>query len=172
MNLFLRFIFVLLKYRKQRGFRPLQELRLNMRVLPNDLDFNLHMNNGRYLTIMDLGRVALMKRAGLFEQITKHKWMPVVGIAAITFIKSLQPFEKYQLSTQIIYFDERWFYIRQEFWRGDTKVASAIVKGLFVGKDGSIPSSEVMAAVGHKGLQSPKKPQYLDDLDDFRKDYI
>ena len=31
-----------------------------MRVWPNDLDTNAHMNNGRYLTLMDLGRFDLM----------------------------------------------------------------------------------------------------------------
>ena len=33
-----------------------------MRVLPNDLDLLWHMNNGRYLSLMDQGRVDLMVR--------------------------------------------------------------------------------------------------------------
>jgi acyl-CoA thioesterase FadM len=36
---------------------------VRFRVWPGDLDFNLHMNNGRYLTLMGLGRLDLMARA-------------------------------------------------------------------------------------------------------------
>jgi hypothetical protein len=34
----------------------LDECRVALRVWPNDLDSNLHMNNSRYLLAMDLGR--------------------------------------------------------------------------------------------------------------------
>ncbi len=34
---------------------------LRFRVWPNDLDFNFHLNNGRYLTLMDIGRDLLPK---------------------------------------------------------------------------------------------------------------
>jgi acyl-CoA thioesterase FadM len=43
--------------------KPKNSLRL--RVLPNDIDINLHMNNGRYLTICDLTRVDMFIRTGL-----------------------------------------------------------------------------------------------------------
>src|SRR6185503_3961101 len=35
------------------------ESNLSLRVWPNDLDLNIHVNNGRYLTLMDLGRMDL-----------------------------------------------------------------------------------------------------------------
>ena len=35
-----------------------------LRVLPNDLDINGHMNNGRYLTIVDLMLVEYFGRSG------------------------------------------------------------------------------------------------------------
>ena len=44
-----------------------------MRVWPNDLDTNAHMNNGRYLTLMDLGRFDLMTQCGLVGTVLKKK---------------------------------------------------------------------------------------------------
>ena len=37
----------------------LEEDRLRMHVLPMDIDLNLHMNNARYLSIMDYARTHL-----------------------------------------------------------------------------------------------------------------
>lgn len=39
--------------------------RISTRVWPGDLDINLHMNNGRYLSLCDLGKIDLMLRTGL-----------------------------------------------------------------------------------------------------------
>ena len=38
---------------------------LTMRVWPTDLDMNVHMNNGRYLQIMDVARAEWMMRTGV-----------------------------------------------------------------------------------------------------------
>lgn len=61
MNLWFRLLHLLLC----SLFRPKLEApfgvsRLQFRVLPNDLDSNLHMTNGRYWNIFDLGRLDLM----------------------------------------------------------------------------------------------------------------
>ncbi|MDB5490660.1 MAG: Mesenchymal stem cell protein, partial [Micavibrio sp.] len=60
MNLYLRVLIVI--FRALFG-QPMTDVttpqRIRLRVYPNDLDSNLHMNNGRYLTVMDLGRLNL-----------------------------------------------------------------------------------------------------------------
>ena len=65
MNLWFRSLIVLFTVFFRRSLDPLDESVLKFRVWPTDLDVNFHMNNGRYLTIMDLGRVDLMLRTGL-----------------------------------------------------------------------------------------------------------
>ena len=55
MNLILRMIKVLVAALFGQRLGVLDSSILTFRVWPNDLDINLHMNNGRYLTIMDLG---------------------------------------------------------------------------------------------------------------------
>ena len=65
MNLWLRLIWVVIAALSGRRVRlPQDPSRLMFRVWFHDLDPFRHMNNGRYLTIMDLGRTDLMLRSG------------------------------------------------------------------------------------------------------------
>lgn len=161
MNLYLRVIAVLLKYwfgRRRSG--ALEPSALTFHVLPNDLDPNWHLNNGRYLTIMDLGRFDLTLHSGLMREVIRRKWMPVLGGATITFQRPLKLFQRYTLTTRIIAWDEKWIYMEQTFDSLGKRAATALVKGLLRGPDGSLPTSEVMAAVGVT-VASPDMPPYL-----------
>ena len=104
---------------------------LTFRVWPNDLDINLHMNNGRYLTIMDLGRADLMIRCGLGKVILKRRWMPVLGAVTIQYRRSLSPFQGFRLRTRILCWDEKWVFLEHRVKSLDGQVAAvAIAKGL------------------------------------------
>ena len=46
---------------------------LQMRVWPNDIDFNFHMNNARYLSLMDFGRMHLLARVRVLEHILRSR---------------------------------------------------------------------------------------------------
>lgn len=126
----------------------LEESRLVFRTLPLDLDFNLHMNNGRYLMIMDLGRIDLMVRTGLAKSILDHKWMPVVGMINISYRRSLHLWNRFELRTRIIYWDEKWFYIVQEFRNQDHIYARALVKGGLRDREGLVSTGKILAALG------------------------
>lgn len=65
MNLIFRLIRVIVHAVFREKLGPFDESKVNFRVLPNDLDLNFHMNNGRYLTLMDLGRIDYFVRCGI-----------------------------------------------------------------------------------------------------------
>ena len=161
MHLLLRLLLVLLRARRYRAgdFPPLGEARLAWRVLPNDLDFSLHMNNARYLSLMDLGRVDLLARLGLVRLAFRGHWMPVLGAVTIRYHRPLGPFDRYELASRLLGWDEKWFYIEQRFEAGDKLIARAVVKGLFRAPDGSIPSAAVLAHVGHAEPSPPLPPE-------------
>ena len=62
MNLLVRLVWLLLSHRRRGPISIWDQAVTPMRVLPNDLDLLWHMNNGRYLSLMDQGRVDLMVR--------------------------------------------------------------------------------------------------------------
>jgi acyl-CoA thioesterase FadM len=127
---------------------PLGESVVRFRVWPNDLDVNLHMNNGRYLTIMDLGRLDLMFRTGLGGIIVKRRWRPMVGTAVIRYRRGLAPFERYELKTRIVSWDEKWFWLEQRFERDGRVIAIGVLKGLFRDRVGNVATADVLAALG------------------------
>lgn len=157
MNLWFRFLVVLFAALYRPRLDPLEESVLDFRVWPTDLDINLHMNNGRYLTIMDLGRVDLMLRTGLGRMAMKRRWSPLVGSAVIRFRRSLDPFQQYQLKSRILCWDEKWFFIEQRFVRMNEEVAVGLVKGLLRGRQGNIPSAGVLEAMNLR-ITSPEMP--------------
>ena len=150
---------VLGRLRTRIGF--LDESAITMRVWPNDLDANVHMNSGRYLSMMDLGRMDLLVRMRLFRRVIAKKWRPVAGAAMIRYRRSLLPFEKFRVVSRLVCWDEKWFYFehRMENAKGELS-AHAYVRGVMVGPDGSLPSSALAEMTG-SDLQSPPMPEAI-----------
>ena len=148
MNLYLRLILVLLRARFGNAVDPLDVVRTPFRVWPHDLDLNGHMNNGRYATLMDLGRVDLMARAGLLGRILAAKMHSVVTAQHLLYRRSLAPFRTFILETQVIGWDDRFVYIEQRFLREDALCARGIMQALFLGPNGRVRSGELMVLFG------------------------
>lgn len=155
MNLYFRLIWVLIHAR----FRPRitsesYNNEIHTRVYPNDLDLNLHMNNGRYLTICDLGRVDLFVRSGLASVMMKKKWMPVVANVTMTFIKPLYVFDKIRVVSVVTHWDEKYFYSDHTIYKGDLKISEGTSKSLVISKKtGRITPTEVIEVVNqHLGI--------------------
>jgi hypothetical protein len=57
----------------------LSTTRIMLRAWPNDLDINLHVNNGRYLSLADIGRIHWFSLTGLLRVARRARALPVVG---------------------------------------------------------------------------------------------
>ena len=148
MNLLVRLFWLLLTVRFRSKLGVLDDSVRRFIVWPNDLDLNLHMNNGRYLTVMDLGRFDLTFRSQLGSLLFKRRWRPVVGGARITYRRSLDPFQRYELHTRLHAWDAKWVYLEQRFLRNGQVHAEAMVKAIFLGPQGSVPTADVGEALG------------------------
>lgn len=120
---------------------------LSMVVLPNDLDVNLHMNNGRFLTICDLNRVDLFIRTGLLTVMRRRRWTPIVAEHTMIYRKPLRLFDRYIVSLELVGWDEKYFNMRHSFFRRGTLIAEGTSKGCVRSRDGVIPPLEVIAAI-------------------------
>lgn len=155
MNLYFRFIWLLIRGTfTSEKIDILAPCRTQFWVNPLDLDINMHMNNGRYLSIMDLGRIDLMRKAGVFGKLFFQGYYPVVVSESIKFKKSLDPFQFFILETQVEAWNAKDFYLRQTFIRKidgkDVIVAEGYIKGRFLrrGVKGSIPTLELFRVMG------------------------
>jgi len=123
--------------------------RTDFRVLPTDLDVLGHMNNGVYFSIMDLGRMDLMIRAGSWAKLKQHGFYPVASNETITFRKSLQPWQRFTLETRIVGYDDKAVFVEQRFVVKGEIFAKAFMRGRFLKKSGGTVSvQELSDALG------------------------
>jgi YbgC/YbaW family acyl-CoA thioester hydrolase len=134
---------------------------IRLRVWPNDLDLNLHMNNGRYLSLMDLGRVDVMFHSGAFKLWFTQGWQPLVAASTIRHFKSLRLGQAFEIRTRILGWDEKWIYFEQRFTRQGQLHALAAVKALMAGNRRLISTEELFGAAGHAPRPSPALPAWV-----------
>jgi acyl-CoA thioesterase FadM len=144
---------------------------LKLRVWPNDVDFNLHLNNARYLSVMDYGRIHLLARVGLLTPSLKARWAPVVGAVWMTYRRSLQLLARYQLATRLVCWDDRWFYMEQTFTGGEGLAAVGWVKGALVDKAGIVLPQKIMDLV-EPGILSPPLPEAIQILNGLTREKL
>lgn len=149
MNLFVRMILAKLRSDRLPRVSVWDTIRTPFRVFPNDLDIYMHMNNGRYLTILDIGRMDLMVRSGMLTDLNKKGWYPVVAGLMMTYRKSLKLGQKFDVYTKLIGFDDRWGYLEQTVCVGHTIYAQAVIRARFLKRaGGSVNHDELEALIG------------------------
>ncbi|WP_253705489.1 thioesterase family protein [Brachybacterium sp. P6-10-X1] len=107
MNLYFRLLVFMIRVRFRSRPSLWDTSRVRFRVNPSDLDVMRHMNNGRYLTLMDLGRMDLMLRSRFWRRITEQGWYPVVAGQSITYRRSFQLWERFDLASRVLGHDDR-----------------------------------------------------------------
>lgn len=155
MNLIFRliYVFVLSLFRERLPLEKTQ-CHLTLRVLPNDLDLNLHMNNGRYLTICDLNRVDLFIRTGLMKTMLKRKWIPVIAEHTMAYKKPLGLFQCFDTTLEVTHWDEKYFHMKHTFRHAGRVVAEGTSKGcVYARGNGVIKPEDVIAAVEQDKLK-------------------
>jgi acyl-CoA thioesterase FadM len=164
MSFLFRFLKVLfLALISPRATDPFAPSRLNLRVWPNDLDLNVHVNNGRYLTLMDLGRLDLMMRNNGFKLWFGRGWQPLVALSMTRHFKALKVFQPFVLSSQLLGWDEKWIYFEQRFESRGKLYCVALVRGLLAGAQGPIPTAQLLQEMKIPAQPSPELPSYVKD---------
>lgn len=126
---------------------------IHYRCMPWDLDIFMEMNNGRVLTLYDLGRFDLSVRIGLAQVLKKNRWGLVVAGSSIRYRNRIRMWDKVLMRTQLADVGERWIYLVQSMWTvqadGELKPASSLLIRTGVTSRGKvIPSDQVRQAMG------------------------
>jgi acyl-CoA thioesterase FadM len=154
MNLYLRLIWAALRAARLQRIEIGRTIERRLRVWLNDIDINGHMNNGRYLTLLDLMMVEYFVRTGFARAMLRAGWRPMSGGAVISYRKGLNPGQAYRLRFTLAAADVAWNYMHFEFLREDgTLCAAGYMKGAVVGRRGLVPNAESYALVGQRLAQ-------------------
>ena len=161
MSFLLRLIKISLLALFSRGRGLMEPSVIRLRVWPNDLDLNLHMNNGRDLSLMDLGRVDVMFHSGAFKLWFTKGWQPLVALSNIRHFKSLRLGQAFEIRSRILGWDEKWIYFEQRFARLGQLHALAVVKALMAGNQRLVSTQELFGAAGQAPRPSPPLPDWV-----------
>lgn len=167
MNLWFRLLLYILMAR----WRPALVLPDGMSVLrfrawPTDLDPSAHVNNGKYLSLMDLGRLDLMVCAGLWRAILRHSWTPIASNVLIRYRREIRPFQRFRLETRLLTWDASNVVMEQVFVleggpRDGQVAARALFKGGIYdrGARAFVPVARLMHEIGARALPPEASPE-------------
>ncbi|SMX40193.1 hypothetical protein OCA8868_02312 [Octadecabacter ascidiaceicola] len=113
-----------------------------------DCDIFGEMNNGRILTLYEMGRFQAAVRMGLWALLKKRRWGLTVAGTSIRYRKRITPFEKYETRTRIATWDERFVYIEQGMFKKNGECASNVLfRTAVVSKGRAVPTDELIKAL-------------------------
>ena len=98
-----------------------------------------------------------MGQTGILFKAIRRKWLPIVQAQEVTYIKPINPFQRFAVLTRLSYWDDKYWYIEHRFVVGDEPCAIVQVRGVFVHGRSIIPMSDLLALSGHE-IEAPVKP--------------
>lgn len=129
------------------------------RVGLSDCDMFGEMNNGRILTMYEMGRFQASMRMGLLKLLRQNKWAFAVAGTSIRYRRRLVPFERYEMRSRVVTWDERFVYIEQGMFKMDGECASHVLfRTAVTAKRRAIPTDELVAALGIEGPRPTPAP--------------
>uniref|UniRef100_UPI0039B94EB1 acyl-CoA thioesterase n=1 Tax=Albidovulum sp. TaxID=1872424 RepID=UPI0039B94EB1 len=127
---------------------------------PWDLDLWAELNNGRTLTLYDLGRIPLAMRTGLGRVIRRHGWGITVAGNSVRYRRRVRMFDRVEMVSRCIGWDARFFYMEQSMWRAGGCTSHMLLRLAITSPAGILPTAELLAAMGLPA-ESPELPGWV-----------
>lgn len=126
------------------------------RVWPWDLDFMMELNNGRTLSIFDLGRIPFALRTGLLAALRRRQWGLTIAGSVVRYRRRLTAFERVRMQSRLLGWDDRFIYLEQSMWVKDGSCANhGIFRAAIVGNRKMVPTAEIQREMGFNDLTRP-----------------
>ncbi|SEO59172.1 Acyl-CoA thioesterase FadM [Salinihabitans flavidus] len=131
------------------------------RCWPWDIDMWVELNNGRTLTLYDLGRIPLARRVGLIAALRANRWGLTMAGVSVRYRRRIRTFERVTMTSRALCWDARFIYLEQAMWKADGACANhALYRSAVTGPGGLVPPATVLAAMGQPEA-SPPMPDWV-----------
>lgn len=104
------------------------------RVGLRDIDFNLHINNARYMVFMERARWDHPVQTHTWDGMMKNKLNFIVAGIEMGYIREIRWFKRFEVDTRYLGWDDKYFYIEQRFIADGKIHAYGLVKAVFMQK--------------------------------------
>lgn len=135
-----------------------EEGRLAFRCLPSDIDFNIHLNNARYMMLADVGRIDIFQRSGLLKLLRRNRWTSMLGGTHSVFIREIKLWRRFEVVSSIDTWQGAQIIGRHRFIldSGETAALVMTTAGIYDRASRSfVPAREVFAALGYDATPRP-----------------
>ena len=128
--------------------------------LPWDIDLWMELNNGRTLTLFDIGRVSMGERNGTNSVAKAHKFGMAMAGATVRYRKRVTMFQKLEMRTRAIGYDDKFLYMEQSMWdeAGDC-CNHLLIRAAFLKKRKMVPPQQFVDLCAPQ-MTSPELPQW------------
>ncbi|PTE16402.1 acyl-CoA thioesterase [Pseudogemmobacter blasticus] len=158
---YLRMIKEIVKYRNAPPLGAFETHVSHHICWPWDIDPWLELNNGRTLTLYDLGRIPMATRTGLDKIARAKGWGLAVAGASVRYRKRVKTFDRIEMRTRLLGWDARFVYMDQSMWvRGECTSQALLRSAITQGKRGIVPPAEMAVALG-LAPESPPLPGWV-----------
>jgi len=127
---------------------------------PWDLDVWFELNNGRTLTIFDLGRVTLVKRVGLIQILKNNKWRLSVAGSSVRYRRRVNIFDRLEVKSRIVSWDQKFLYLTQSMWRSGVPTSNVLIRAAISSDQGIVPPVKAISAIA-ENLVKPEIPDWI-----------
>jgi acyl-CoA thioesterase FadM len=139
--------------------------RIRLRVWPDDIDGNMHVNNGRYLTLADLGSVTWFVRTGVLSRARRFRATPVVADACAKFRRELKLLQAFSIETRLLGWERRCIFLEHRFLVDEHVSGVVGVRCVFKSGRRTVYPSELLGGLSAR-TQSPILPAWASQFSD------
>ena len=137
-------------------------VRMEFRVGLLDIDLNLQLNTGKYVKIMDRCRLEHAVVTGLLHRAIEARTSTVVANTEIAYIRELRPYQRFQVHTRLLGWDDKYSYYDQRF-ESQRKLHTHALHRLAHMYGGKTISPQAFQEMTGLTLSSPPLPEYVRD---------
>jgi acyl-CoA thioesterase FadM len=127
---------------------------------PVDIDIFGELNNGRILTLYDLGRLVMGMRVGLMAAVRTNGWGLTMAGASVRYRRRVKMFQKFTVRSRALGRDDKFIYLHQSMWRGDEPTSSILYRSAVTDRNGIVPTQKVADALGCPDW-NPELPKWV-----------
>jgi YbgC/YbaW family acyl-CoA thioester hydrolase len=148
--------------KKTASYKPfMTSIRRSFRAGLTDIDFNMHINNARYMVFMERARWDHPVQTNTWNVMLKEKLNFIVAGIDMGYIREIRLGNKFEVETCYLGWDEKYFYLEQRFVVDGKIHAYGLVKAVFLQQGKKAEPHQVANTLGIKQA-SEALPEHME----------
>ncbi len=136
---------------------------LHTRIWPQDIDPWMELNNGRTLTLYDLGRLTMFQRSGITGLMRQQGWGATVAGSFVRYRRRVTLGTKVEIRSRVAGFDDRFVYILHSMWANGNCTSHMLLRSALIENRRLMPTARAIEAMEAAGLtvEAPELPGWI-----------